>query len=136
MLLHDHIRTAMQIQTAPRMDRLGTLGAASSFTVTRGYRVPGRLLLLIVCGFPLTHRRSTLLNERTHEVGELTSLLLVMKNLATPYVHSLNLARESRSLIEPNYGFECQLRLWEGCGYSTFEGPVSGECHFEPKGKK
>ncbi|BCS29890.1 dual specificity protein phosphatase family protein [Aspergillus puulaauensis] len=60
----------------------------------------------------------------------------IMKNLATPYVQSLNLARESRSLIEPNYGFECQLRLWEGCGYSTFEGPVSGECHFEPKGKK
>lgn len=53
MLLHDHIRTAMQIQTAPRTDQLGTLGAASSFTVTRVYRVPARLLLLIVCGIPI-----------------------------------------------------------------------------------
>ena len=43
-----------------------------------------------------------------------------MRTLSLSYSEALSLARESRSLISPNSGFEEQLLIWEACGYDVF----------------
>ncbi|KAL4916853.1 protein-tyrosine phosphatase-like protein [Aspergillus aurantiobrunneus] len=45
----------------------------------------------------------------------------IMRALSLPYVNALACARESHAAINPNIGFEYQLRIWEGCGYEVFE---------------
>ncbi|KAI9374234.1 protein-tyrosine phosphatase-like protein [Aspergillus egyptiacus] len=44
----------------------------------------------------------------------------LMRALCLPYTKALSLARESRPLINPNIGFEYQLRIWEGCGFEAY----------------
>ncbi|KAL4870319.1 hypothetical protein BDV12DRAFT_195466 [Aspergillus spectabilis] len=44
----------------------------------------------------------------------------IMRTFSLPYAHALALARESRSIVNPNIGFEYQLRIWEGCAYEVF----------------
>jgi hypothetical protein len=43
-----------------------------------------------------------------------------MRSFSLKYSSALALARESRSLITPNPGFEEQLRIWEHCKYDIF----------------
>lgn len=43
-----------------------------------------------------------------------------MREFSLNYAASLALARESRSLITPNQGFEVQLGIWGQCKYDIF----------------
>lgn len=43
-----------------------------------------------------------------------------MRELSLNYAAALALARESRSLITPNQGFEAQLGVWGQCKYDIF----------------
>lgn len=43
-----------------------------------------------------------------------------MRELSLNYAAALTLARESRSLITPNQGFETQLGIWGQCKYDIF----------------
>ncbi|ETI25467.1 hypothetical protein G647_02240 [Cladophialophora carrionii CBS 160.54] len=45
----------------------------------------------------------------------------LMRRFQLSYASALSLARESRSQITPNSGFEKQLRVWEFCGYNVYE---------------
>ncbi|KAL2844772.1 protein-tyrosine phosphatase-like protein [Aspergillus pseudoustus] len=51
----------------------------------------------------------------------------IMRYLLLPYAAALTTARESRSLIMPNIGFEYQLRMWETCGFDVFLGEEGQE---------
>jgi hypothetical protein len=43
-----------------------------------------------------------------------------MRTLNLSYDSALTLARQSRPLINPNPGFERQLRIWEECKYEVY----------------
>jgi hypothetical protein len=43
-----------------------------------------------------------------------------MRTFSLTYSAALARAREARSLISPNPGFEYQLRIWEHCEYDVF----------------
>lgn len=45
-----------------------------------------------------------------------------MRKRQLSFAAALSLARDSRALICPNSGFEKQLRIWEFCGYSIYQG--------------
>ncbi|KAL5332671.1 protein-tyrosine phosphatase-like protein [Aspergillus crustosus] len=44
----------------------------------------------------------------------------MMRTFSIPYTNALALARESRSIVYPNIGFEYQLRIWGGCDYEVY----------------
>lgn len=77
-----------------------------------------------MCDLPITHRRST---SRTYQGRELTTPLQAMKSLTLPFNQALRIARESRSLIAPNKGFEYQLRIWETCSYDVLDCGMDGD---------
>ncbi|OJJ58196.1 hypothetical protein ASPSYDRAFT_90383 [Aspergillus sydowii CBS 593.65] len=51
----------------------------------------------------------------------------IMKSLTLPFNQALRIARESRSLIAPNKGFEYQLRIWETCSYDVLDRGMDGD---------
>ncbi|KAL2868179.1 dual specificity protein phosphatase family protein [Aspergillus lucknowensis] len=55
----------------------------------------------------------------------------IMKCRSLPYNDALRLARQSRSLITPNIGFEYQLRIWKGCGYAVLQVEADGDTKAE-----
>jgi hypothetical protein len=59
----------------------------------------------------------------------------VMRRFQLSYASALSLARESRPQITPNSGFERQLRVWEFCGYSVYDGSESERPEAEMKEK-
>jgi hypothetical protein len=46
----------------------------------------------------------------------------VMRSLQLSYASALSLAQQYRPLIQPNSGFERQLRIWEFCKYEIKDG--------------
>ncbi|KAF2183508.1 phosphatases II [Zopfia rhizophila CBS 207.26] len=68
------------------------------------------------------HPRSGVVVHCTQGISRSSSFIIayLMRTLTLSYDTALSLARESRSLVTPNPGFERQLRIWEECQYEVY----------------
>ncbi|OBT77761.1 hypothetical protein VF21_03768 [Pseudogymnoascus sp. 05NY08] len=69
-----------------------------------------------------SRRQAGVLVHCTQGISRSGSIVIayLMRELSLNYTAALALARESRSLITPNQGFEAQLGVWGQCKYDIF----------------